>query len=594
MPFVGSPAVSAALSGLLATISAARLALQVTVLSWGRNMVSEVAAAFEVANSRGKPRHPLEGGAASRGLKLLSMSPLRARAFAIARRCLHARTVQVAPFGAMVLVSCALADSAPPAVNPSAPTSVSVASPPSNSPEFVEQPIAADAASAANRAGSAGGPLGFLSTAPRSSNLLGEMWGLRPLLSKYGMTLSIVENSELFGNLAGGSRQGFAYNGLTTATLQMDTQRAFDWNGGLFNVSAEQIHGGNLSATNLYTLQTASGIEADRATRLWELWYQQKFGDAFDVKVGQQSLDQEFMVSQNASYFINTMFGWPMLPSADLPGGGPAYPLSALGIRGRVRVNDDITVLAGVFNGSPDYKNVGDPQQENPSGVSFPTNGGVLAIAELQFVYPGQGDLVKADEPEPLPRTYKIGAWYDSESFADLRYDYRGFSLANPASTGIPAIHRGDYAFYAVADQMIWRGADPGRNIDAFLRPMFTPLEDRNLISWSLNAGLTMHEPIVGRDDDTAGLGMGVARVGAGARGLDADTGFYNPGAYSPVRSTETFLEATYQYQVMPWWQIQPDVQYVFNPGGGIVNPNNPTQRIKNEWVIGLRTNITF
>ena len=38
------------------------------------------------------------------------------------------------------------------------------------------------------------------------------------------------------------------------------------------------------------------------------------------------------MVSQNALYFVNTMFGWPMLPSADMPGGGPAYPLSALGV----------------------------------------------------------------------------------------------------------------------------------------------------------------------------------------------------------------------------------------------------------------------
>ena len=99
----------------------------------------------------------------------------------------------------------------------------------------------------------------------------------------------------------------------------MDTQRAFGWNGGLFNASALQIHGGNLSATNLDTLQTASGIEADPATRLWELWYQQKFGDKFDVKVGQQSLDQEFMVSPNANYFINTAFGWAVLPTEDLP-----------------------------------------------------------------------------------------------------------------------------------------------------------------------------------------------------------------------------------------------------------------------------------
>jgi porin len=466
---------------------------------------------------------------------------------------------------------------------------------PASSGELVEQPVsAAPAAAVASPAPGGSGPLGFLSTASRSSNLLGDMWGLRPFLSKYGMTLSVIENSELFGNVSGGVRQGLEYNGLTTATLQMDTQRAFGLNGGLFNASALQIHGGNLSASNLYTLQTASGIEADRATRLWELWYQQKFGDTLDVKIGQQSLDQEFMVSQNASYFINTMFGWPMLPSADLPGGGPAYPLSALGIRARAHVTDSVTILAGVFNGNPAPSNVGDPQKSNPYGVSFPLNGGILAIAELQFAYPGSGTLVKANEEDPLARTYKIGVWYDSESFADLRYDNTGLSLANPASTGIAANHRGDYAIYAVADQMIWRSEDPDRNINAFIRPMFTPLQDRNLISFSVNAGVTMHEPILGRDDDTAGLGMGIAQVSSSAAGLSQDQAFYSPSVYTPARHTETFLEATYQYQVMPWWQIQPDVQYVFNPGAGIANPNNPTQRIKDELVLGLRTNITF
>ena len=47
------------------------------------------------------------------------------------------------------------------------------------------------------------------------------------------------------------------------------------------------------------------------------------------------------------------MFGWPMLPSADLPGGGPAYPLSALGVRLKARPIDPLTFLVGVFNGSP-------------------------------------------------------------------------------------------------------------------------------------------------------------------------------------------------------------------------------------------------
>ena len=83
------------------------------------------------------------------------------------------------------------------------------------------------------------------------------------------------------------------------------------------------------------------------------------------------------------------------------------------------------------------------------------------------------------------------------------------FRLGNPANNQTPARHRGNYAFYAVADQMIWRGADPDRNINVFVRPMFTPLEDRNLISFELNAGLTMRDPLQGRKDDTAGLAHG-------------------------------------------------------------------------------------
>ena len=80
-----------------------------------------------------------------------------------------------------------------------------------------------------------------------------------------------------------------------------------------------------------------------------------------------------------------------------------------------------------------------------------------------------------------------------------------------------------------------------------------------------------------------------------GARALDQSTAAFNgPGVYSPIRSSETFIEATYQYQVAPWWQIQPDVQYVINPGGGLVNPNANNRRVGDEAVFGIRTNITF
>ncbi|MGA2792664.1 MAG: carbohydrate porin [Roseiarcus sp.] len=174
-------------------------------------------------------------------------------------------------------------------------------------------------------------------------------------------------------------------------------------------------------------------------------------------------------------------------------------------------------------------------------------------------------------------------------------YDNMGVSLANPASTGIAATHRGDYAIYAVADQTIYRWRDdPGRNINVFLRPTIAPQQDRNLIDFSLNAGLTMHGLLPGRNDDTFGIGMGLAQVGASAAGLGLDAALYDPGVYSPARRNETIVEATYQYQVTPWWQIQPDIQYVVNPGAGAVNPNDPTQRVKDEAVFGVRVNVTF
>jgi porin len=202
--------------------------------------------------------------------------------------------------------------------------------------------------------------------------------------------------------------------------------------------------------------------------------------------------------------------------------------------------------------------------------------------------------MVNADEAQPLGWTYRLGAWYDTKSFGDQRTDENGLSLANPASDGVAQSHKGNYAVYAVADRLIWRDAtDPNRTVAAFTRIMGTPLSDRNLIDFSLNAGLTFHSPLTYRTTDTLGLGLGYAHVSKSADGLDRDANNFN-ATTSPVRSGETFVEMTYQYQYKPWIQIQPDLQYVFNPGAGVADPNDATKRISNELVLGVRTNISF
>ena len=462
-------------------------------------------------------------------------------------------------------------------------------------------PLSVPLSSQDTSSGAPQGFSGFISSLNRSNFLLGDLFGARTALSRYGASLAIQETSEVLGNATGGAGKGVDYDGLTQAILQLNTQRAFGFYGGLFNVSALQVHGRNLSSDHLETLQTASGIEADRATRLWELWYDQKFldEDRADIKVGLQSLDQEFIVSPNALLYVNTAFGWPAVPSLNLPGGGPAYPLSTPGVRLRWRPVDPLNILVGVFNGSPVNDNSGDPQKRNPSGTSFPTTGGTLSFVELQYTYPALGALVLPGSGPPLGHTYKIGAYYDSESFADLRFDDQGLPLSSPLSDGQPRRHRGEYTVYGVADQMLWREAeDPNRSVSAFARVLGSPQADRSLLTLSANLGINYHDPVANRPDDTLGLGFGYAKVSHSASLADQDAAIIaqgaDPTAYAPIRHDETYVEATYQYQLRPWWQIQPDVQYSFSPGGGIADPNNPQQRVRNEAVFGVRTNVLF
>lgn len=425
------------------------------------------------------------------------------------------------------------------------------------------------------------------------SNLFGDMGGLRPWLDRYGMTLSLQETSEYLSNFSGGIRRGAAYDGVTQLTVGVDLEKAVGLAGGSINVSALQIHGTSLTQRNLQTLQAASGVEADATTRLWELWYQQTLtGGKMDLKVGQQSIDQEFMVSAAAMPFMNATFGWPVLPSVDMPAGGPAYPLASLGVRLRAKPSDTISVLAGVFDGNP-APGTGDPQKLNAHGTNFSLGNGALFIAEVQYALnPSAGSSADAMS-SGLPGIYKLGFWYNTNRFADQRFDNTGLSLANPASTGIPASHRGNYSFYAIADQMIWRAsADSPQSVNVFARIMGSP-GDRNPVDLGVDAGVTLKAPFKGRDNDVAGLAIGYAKIGSRARGLASDTAmFATPGF--PSRSAETVVEATYQYQVAPWWMLQADVQYFFRPSGGIAQPGNPVARIGNEFVAGVRTSIAF
>ncbi|MHB8885097.1 MAG: carbohydrate porin [Methylovirgula sp.] len=409
--------------------------------------------------------------------------------------------------------------------------------------------------------------------------LLGDLGGVRSALAAKGIALNVQETSEGLGNVTGGVQQGAIYEGSTLMSLSVDTQKLLGLSGGMFNVSAFQIHGRGLTANNLDNLNVVSSIEAPASTRLFELRYDQSFLDGkASIRIGQLAADQEFLLSQYGALFINSGFGWPTLAALDLPEGGPAYPLATPGIRLKVQPTDQLALLGAIFNGDP---------ADNGSGTSFRVNKGVFAIAEAQYSING------GDHPVGLPGTYKVGAWYNSNAFADQRVGADGLPLADAGAADALLYHRGNWSVYAVADQMIYRVAGTkDQGLGLFFRFMGAP-SDRNLVDFDLYTGANYKGIIPGRPDDTAGVGLIYTRVSDQVSQLDMDFGTVSGGWY-PVRHAETVLELTYQVQMAPWWTLQPDFQYVFNPGGSLPNPNNPTQPIADAAVFGLRTTIQF
>ncbi|HEX3860887.1 MAG TPA: carbohydrate porin [Stellaceae bacterium] len=414
--------------------------------------------------------------------------------------------------------------------------------------------------------------------------ILGDIGGLRPKLAAYGLTPALVETDEILGNVSGGVRRGMIFEGLTDISLALDLRPQLHWRGNFF-VRAYQIHGKGLSADNIDNLNTISGNEATATTRLFELWYEQRVSDWLRIRIGEQSAGAEFLLSTVAKSFVNGAFGWPTLAAADLPAGGPNYPLATPGLRFRVDASDALTFFAGVFNGNSAGPGPGDPQQRDPSGTAFRVNDGAFAIYEFRY---NPGNLA-------TNATYKFGGWYNSERFADLRLDTNEMSLASPATSGVPRQHTGNFSFYAIIDQPLFGGSVGDHGWAMFGRIMGAP-GDRNLVDTYADGGLTYKngDPNwFGQTGDTVGMAVAYARIGGAARALAADTASFGTQPY-PHRTSETVFELTYQIGLIPGWQVQPDLQYVLNPGGGIPNPQSPPGRIRNAVIGGLRTTLNF
>jgi porin len=421
----------------------------------------------------------------------------------------------------------------------------------------------------------------------KGDTLTGDWDGFRNTLQNAGITFSLLDQSEVWGNLAGGLRRGTVFNGLTTASLKLDLAKLLCWPDATFFIKAFQIHGRGPSQNLVGNLQLVSGLEATRSTKLFDLWVEQKLlGGRLSIRIGQEGADEELMLTQYGALFLNSSFGFPGLPAVDLPSGGPSYPLATPFARVSLQATDRITLIGAIYNGDPAPPGTGDPQLRDRGGTAFRLNDDVLLFGELWYASNQDANATG------MPGTYKLGVWYSSSRFANQLYDTAGLSLANPASTGIPRSHSDGFAVYAIMDQMVWKKPNSkAGGIGLFLLAMGAP-QSYNLSNVYVEGGMNWQEPFHGRENDIFGFGVAYLGISPAKQQFGNDVIFFT-GSGSPYNTNETVLEATYLCQVTPWLTLQPDAQYVINPGAGIPSPTSRTP-LKNAFIIGIHTSVKF
>lgn len=359
-------------------------------------------------------------------------------------------------------------------------------------------------------------------------------------------------SSDLNSDLAGGERRGLAYLGKLSVIADADLETSTGLRDGVLHVSVLNIHGTGLSGHYVGNLAAVSGIEADPATRLNQLFIQGRIGNAVQARIGKFPAAQDFAVTDVGALFVNSTFGWPASFATDLPNGGPSWPLAAPGFMLSAPVNRKLTLSTAIFAGDPVGTVVGDPQKHDGHGFrAFGLHGRPLAIAEARISLGADNAL-------------KVGGWAHLGRFGVVR------------ANSDPASQRGNWAIYGVIDwTFAHSGAEP-RNWQAFVRATASP-KDRNVVAVYADGGIVLNAPFKSRPKDAVGIALSYI---VPSRDIMRDD-----------RRAEWVFETSYKASITSKLYLQPNIQ-VIRPFSG--QAGSTDEAIATALVIGLRTSLSL
>ena len=103
----------------------------------------------------------------------------------------------------------------------------------------------------------------------------------------------------------------FGYFMRDIAFVDLNLDKLAGWKGSEFFITGVYGFGDQTSRDNLHNYQNISSITGTNTLRLNEVWWEQRFGQGFDLRFGQLAAQDEFALQDFYSTFINNSFGNP-------------------------------------------------------------------------------------------------------------------------------------------------------------------------------------------------------------------------------------------------------------------------------------------
>jgi porin len=304
--------------------------------------------------------------------------------------------------------------------------------------------------------------------------------------------------------------------------------------GGEFYAQAMTIFGNKSSKNYTGDLQVFSNLESDTRLFLYQCWYKQTLGKLI-IKIGQLDLNADYSVSGYGSSLVNSSFG--VIPTISLNMPSSIFAYLTAGCSFKYMYSRSITFQTAFFNGDPgNYET-----NRHNLNWHFSRDGGWFNISE--FHYRTNSDI--------KPGKYKFGIFYHSKEFSDPLN-----------STQI----KGNFGFFVMGEQQLTSEKNTIKNgLSMFFQFSYSP-SDANLIGSYYSLGAIYRGMFDKWNEDELTLALASARIGENMLK-------FNPEFYK----YETALEITYKKYITPEIIIQPDFQYIINPGADKQNNRNVT-----------------